>query len=112
MARPKNTDSIIEALKRYGQKRLDGYKYLDTLVKGIWYNALPKDDKGQVVASGMGKIDLKAAQFIITMIEGKPVERKEVRHDVFGHYPEAERDIDLNDFDKVIEVKPKEITKN
>jgi hypothetical protein len=104
MARPKNTQSIIDAIKRHGQKKRDGYKNIDTLAKGLWYNALPKREDGSIAYNGEGKMDLKAAQFITTMIDGKPVEHKQVRHDIFAHYPQAEKQIDVDKFDKTIEV--------
>ena len=93
--RPKKTDDLIEALQGEGQKRVNGYKKIDILVKGLWHNALPKDKEGRIVEDGKGEVDLKAAQFILNQMYGKPVERRETFIDIFAHYPE---EIDTDQF--------------
>jgi len=93
MGRPQNTQSIIDALKRQGQKKKDGVKNIERLAKMLWKKAVDEED-------------LKAAQFITNMIDGKPVERKHVAVDVFQHYPQLENEVDVKkyDEDKIIEV--------
>lgn len=108
MPRPKNTQSIIDAIKRQLNKKYLGYTQLEILAKGIVYNALPRTEDGKIATDGKGEMDLKAAQFITHMVDGKPKETKNITVDVFGHYPEEEKKINLDKYD-IIEVEPEKI---
>jgi len=94
--RPKNTQSIIDAIKRQGQLKIHGVKKIEILAKQLWDAALGKDGEPG---------DLRAIQFITTMVDGKPVERREVTHSIFQHYPQLEENVDMKKYDDAIEIK-------
>lgn len=93
-----NTDDIVEMLKKEGRKKIDGYEKMAILLKGLFYNALPKDENGKVVPTGQGKMDLKAAGYLLNRIYGKPSEQRKVQVDIFRHLVDAEKSIDISEY--------------
>jgi len=103
----KNTEYVIEALKQEGQKKIHGHKKIHALAKALWNIAInDKDIDGEHPYSARDQ--LKAAEFITTMMEGKATEKRQHTLDIFHHYPELEDRVDDDKY-KVVEIESRTV---
>jgi hypothetical protein len=114
MARPRKeqTEDLIRLIKQELRKKVHGtsgrYTKAELLARTLVRSALAKNEDGSFNTDGVGEFNMKSLQFCVEAVHGKPTERRETTINVFAHYPEAERAIDVNNY-KVIPVQPVEV---
>jgi hypothetical protein len=84
------------------------YTKAELLVRTLVNSCIAKVESGQFATDGVGDFNMTAMKFVVESLHGRPSEKRDVRVDVFQHYPDSERLANVEKY-KTIEIKPESV---